>query len=391
MLPFALGLVWQLNRFLRYFFSQNNLSAALLLVIIDTTLLTQVIILTGELITVFFFFLAVNTVLYNKRLLLIFALIGLSLSSSRGMISCFIIGMFDIYLIIEREERKKIISKIFRLISYYLPAIVISVSFLLYHFLLRGWIGYDPLNSNWAGCYERVGIAGFIRNIFLVGWRLIDFGRLFLWIVAGYFLILILQKKLKIDRNIRLLLFLFVFSLIVSMPAMLIYKVLSSHRYIIPVFIVFATLVAYFILEKLPNKKLSKILYVILIIGLLSGNFWVYPDTIAKGWDATLAHVPYYKLRKEMIRYIDEQKIPFDKVGSDVPNLSKLKFVDLSTDERAFVVKDLRVNHYIFYSNVYNNFTDEEIKELKEKWIQVMEFKMLQVRVTLYKSPYNKE
>lgn len=307
------------------------------------------------------------------------------------MISCFIIGMLDIFIIIERDGWKKIILKTFHLVSYYVPAIVLSVGFLLYHFIQRGWIGYDPLNSLWAGCYERVGLAGLIRNIFIVGWRLVDFGRLFLWIVAGYFLILIVQKKLAIDRNIKLLFFLFAFTLTANLPPMLIYKVLSSHRYIIPVYIVFATLVAYLLLEKMANKKLSKILYAFLIIGMLSGNFWVYPDTIAKGWDATLAHWPYYKLRKEMISYIDKQKIPFAKVGSDVPNLSRLKYVDLSNDERAFVVKDLRVNQYVFYSNIYNNFTDEEIKELKEKWLLIREFKMIQVRVTLYKNPSIKE
>jgi len=388
MLPFALGLVWQLYKFLRFFFSPKTIFGALLLVIIDTSLLTQIVILTGDLITIFFFFLSVNCLLYKKRTLLIFALIGLGISSSRGMLACFIVGFFDIYLLIDEMGWKKFIANILSSFLYYIPAIVIVVSYFLYHYIQRGWIAYDPINSNWAGCYERVGINGFIRNIFIVGWRFVDFGRLFLWIIAGYFLIRFLQKKLVLDRNIRILLFLFLISLLVSLPSMLIYKVLSSHRYIIPEFIVFATLVSYLVLEKLPNKKLSRILYVFLLAGLLSGNFWVYPDTFAKGWDATLAHIPYYKLRREMIRYIDEKNIPFSEIGSEVPNVSKLKFIDLSKDDRAFSVKDFKLNEYIFYSNIYNEFTDQELQELKEKWMVVKEFKMLQVRVTLYKSPY---
>jgi hypothetical protein len=391
MLPFALGLVWQFYRFLRYFFHANTILAALLLVIIDTSILTQVIILTGDLLILFFFFLSINSVLYNKRQLLLFVLIGLGLSSSRGIISCSIIGLFDIYLLIEKEGWKKLIPKTISIIPYYIPALFAIIGYLLYHYIHMGWIGYDPVSSNWAGCFEPVNFKGFFRNIFVLAWRLADFGRLFLWMVAGYFLILTIRKKFQGDRNIKMLLALFIISLFVYAPTMLIYKALASHRYLLPVYVVFATLVAYLILEKLTNDKLRKSLYIVLILGLLSGNFWVYPDSIAKGWDASLAHIPYYKLRKEMIRYIDEQEIPFNKVGSEVPNVTQLKFVDLSTDERFFPKKDFRIHEYIFYSNVYNMFTDEELKELKEKWIPVNEFRMLQVRVTLYKRPYYKE
>jgi hypothetical protein len=389
MLPFALGLIWQLYRFLRFFFNSNKIPAALLLVIIDTSLLTQVIILTGDLLTVFLFFLAINSVLYSNRRLLMPALIGLSLSSTRGLLSCLIIGLFDIWFITEKEGLKMIFSKSKTLLLFYIPAIILCGSYYLYHYFQRGWMAYDPINSNWAGCYEKVGPMRFIRNIVVVGWRIIDFGRLFLWLVSGYFLILLFQKKLKIDRNIRILVTLFVLCSIVSLPSMLFYKVLSSHRYILPLFIIFAVLVAYLVLEKLSDKKLRASLYILLITGLISGNFWVYPDKTAKGWDATLAHIPYYRLRKEMIRYIDSQKIPFSEIGSAVPNLSELKFIDLSDDQRAFPLKDLKLNRYIFYSNIINDFTDAEIKELKQKWTPVKEFKLLQVRVTLYKSPYN--
>ncbi len=358
MLPFALGMVWQFYRFLSYFFKSAFVNAVLLLIILDTTLLTQVIVLTGDLITVFFFFLSVNTILYNRRGLLTIALVGLSLSSSRGMMLFVAMGMFDFYLLIEQRGLTNIIRRSASIFSYYLPAIIFTSWFLLYHYYKRGWIGYDPVNSKWAGCYTIVGLNGFIRNIIIVVWRMVDFGRLFLWIIGAYLLILILQKKIELDRNQKLLFAIFLISLIVSLPPMLIYKVMASHRYLLPVFIVFTALIAYPVLEKLPNKKLSKILYFVILLGLVSGNFWIYPDNIAKGWDATLAHVPYYKLRKDMIHFIDDQKIPFSKVGTEVPNISELKYIDLSNDERAFSSKDFEHNEYIFYSNIYNMFTN---------------------------------
>ena len=120
---------------------------------------------------------------------------------------------------------------------------------------------------------------------------------------------------------------------------------------------------------------------------MISGNFWIYPDKIAKGWDATIAHIPYYQLRKKMMNYIENKGISFNDVGSEVPNTAAIKYIDLSNDDRQFPLKDFETHRYIFYSNIYNMFTDEEIDELKNSWIVEKEYKCLQVYVRLYKKP----
>ncbi|MBA7591807.1 hypothetical protein ES708_33974 [subsurface metagenome] len=88
-----------------------------------------------------------------------------------------------------------------------------------------------------------------------------------------------------------------------------------------------------------------------------------------------------------MINYIEMKKMPFDKIGTEVPNASPLKYIDLSEDERFFTKKNLENCEYIFYSNIYNMFTDDFLQELKNEWTIVEEYKLLQVRVTLYKNP----
>ena len=387
MLPFALGLVWQSYRFLRYFIKSDFVYLALILTLIDTSILTQVIILTGDLLTLFFFFLCINSILSNRKWLLIIGSIGLGISSSRGMISCMIIVIFHFYYIIEQKGWRSIITNLFSILALYIPSIILSGGFLVYHFIKTGWIGYDPVDSNWAGCFEYINFSGFIRNIIIVIWRLIDFGRIFIWLAAGYFLYLLGKRIISIDKNIKLLSFLFIISMMIYSPAMLIYKVLNGHRYILPVFIIFSALVAYILFEKLSDKRLKYRIFFILLIGLISGNFWVYPDNIAKGWDATLAHIPYYKIRGQMIRYIEDKNIPFECVGSEVPNITKNKYIELNDDDRSFKLKDLNTDKYIFYSNIYNTFTDSEIEVLKEKWIPVKEFRLLQVYVKLYKNP----
>ncbi|MBN2350873.1 MAG: hypothetical protein JXJ22_18695 [Bacteroidales bacterium] len=389
MLPFALGITWQMYRFLKFLFQESDwIYTALLLILLDTSLLTQMVVVSGDLILVFFFFLSLNSILSQKKFILALSMVGLGLISMRGMLSCAIIGIFHLYYTFLFKKDKLNFSNLTEIIISYIPAFVLSLAYLIYHYSVRGWITFDPEDSNWAGCYERVDINGFIRNIFILIWRLVDFGRLGLWLIGFYFLIKFFHNKIMPDRNIKLLLVLFLISLVVYSPGMLFYKVLSAHRYILPVYMIFGALISYLIFNTGLPAKTMKILFYFALIVLLSGNFWVYPDHIAKGWDATLAHLPYYSLRNKMISYIDEHHIPISEIGSDTPNNSEFKYIDLKGDERAFPKKDLQAQKYIFYSNILNGFTDEELKKLKNSWQVVQQYRFLQVRVTLYKNPY---
>ena len=76
-----------------------------------------------------------------------------------------------------------------------------------------------------------------------------------------------------------------------------------------------------YLLCHIPNRFFRRFTYGFMLLGLLTGHFWIYPDPVAKGWDATLAHVPYFGLRREAITYLDNKGIPLETVGSDYPNL----------------------------------------------------------------------
>ena len=143
----------------------------------------------------------------------------------------------------------------------------------------------------------------------------------------------------------------------------------------------------FYLLTLLPNRNLRRILYGFMLAGLVTGHFWVYPDGVAKGWDASLAHLPYFNLRHEAIQYLNDRKIPLEKVGSDYPNLSPLSQTDLLPDNRSFKPKDLQTDEFVLYSNVFNGFTDEEIKELKTRWQPVESWKRGQVYLVLYRRP----
>jgi hypothetical protein len=120
---------------------------------------------------------------------------------------------------------------------------------------------------------------------------------------------------------------------------------------------------------------------------LISGNAWIYPERISQGWDSSLAHLPYYKARNQMINYIKQKNLPLSDIGTAFPNTALFKYIDLTEEEVGFAEKDLKKNTYIFYSNIMNDFTDAERNELKNTWYVEKEFHYLHIKVILYKKP----
>lgn len=386
MLPFIIGLTYQLYVFMKFIFRDEKfIILTLILIVVDTTVLSQLVVVSSDLILLFFFFLSVNSILRKKRNLLFISLTGLSLIHTRGVMTCLIVLVFDYYYF-KTQYQENYFRSFLKVILQYIPAFVIYLAYLIYHYITTGW-NFKHDASAWAGCFEIVDFTGFLRNIVIVIWRLVDFGRLFFWICGLYFLILFLKKKFQSDESIKMLIILTILALAVNLPTMLIYKVLAGHRYLMIVSILLTITVSYILFEKNHNKKLIPYIYLLLLSGLISGYFWIYPDKVAKGWDATIAHMPYYHLRTKMIDYIDTEGIPFNEVGSEVPNITEHKFVDLSNDNRSFPLKDLNRHKYIFYSNIFNMFSDEEIDILKDEWIIEKEFRCLNVYVRLYRNP----
>lgn len=388
MLPFALGLIYQLQRFLGFLSPDKRfINFSLILLLTDTVLLSQIVVVSNDLILIFLFFLSLNAIVYNKRNRLYYIILVLSLSHLRGVIACLIVFVFDIsYAHLKAKDTGNILRKSFVIIPQYLPAVLIFLAYQIFHYIQTGWI-MTHKSSPWAGCFEVVNMRGFLFNTGILLWRLVDFGRVFFWIILIFALAGLLRRKTHIDTNIRLLNILIITSALLLFPEMLIYKVLSSHRYLLPLLLSVTILTTYILFVKSGRPHLAKAVFMILLISMVSGYFWIYPDKIAKGWDSTIAHLPYHHVRKQMIAYIEKEHIPFSEIGSDVPNISPQKYLDLTGDERQFHLKDLDKDRFVFYSNIFNMFTDKEIDDLKNQWTLVKEYRCIQVKAQLYKRP----
>lgn len=390
MLPFVLGAVYQTRKLTDFLFSTRYNWLISCLLLIDAAILTQFTLVSPDVWILFFFIMALNALFRQKPFFLAAALTGLTLTSMRGMMlvaALFIAGWITRMIIRPDKSVSTVrISRDYFVKAFpaYLPAFLVALTYFSLHYLRTGWIGYHA-DMPWAVHFERVNASGFFRNCVILGWRLADNGRITLWVILIYLTIKMIHLKIKPDRQaVRLIILTLTILLTLSYPA-LTYRNLAGHRYLIPVyFLVTLTTVCHLI--RLPAIKGRKLILIITGLTLLSGNFWVYPDRIAKGWDAMLAYLPYQQLRKEMIVFIDRQNIGYTDVGTDFPNNIPFKFIDLNGDTRSFgsIENGMDSFRYIFYSNVFNGFSDTELKALRTDWKVLKATHKGQVKVILY-------
>lgn len=382
MLPFVLGIIWQLHKTVKNHLKIEHAGLALLLVLLDPTLLSQITLITPDIPLVFFFLLGLNSVIANKRNVLSISVFFLFLTSMRGMMISFCLFIIDCYYHLNfKNSLKNIFYSLVKKSLIYIPSLLLFILFSVYHYLEKGWIGYHD-ESPWAECFKTVDIKGFFFNIGIFSWRLLDFGKVGIWLIFSI-LFIKYRKEIFKDKGTKSLLFIFTCFLLILPLNMLWAKNLLAHRYLLPIFLLFSLLSAKILFSTYTHLKLKRAFVLIWLFSILSGHFWVYPEKLSQGWDATLGHLPYYKLRKQAIQYIDKQEIDIEKVHSFFPNLPTIDAIDLNKDYRSF--KQYNENaQYVLYSNVYN-VSDEAYDALTSKYDPIKEFKHSTVYVIIYK------
>jgi len=386
-LPFLIGIVWGYYHLASQFFKGNWLWMSLPLLLLEPTLLAQATMISPDIPLTCFFIIALSGMTNRRNILQTVAMCGLPLLSTRGIMTLGVVFLAEAgYLWFDRNRKFSL-----KFCWKYLPAGLLAISWLAFHYVQTGWISYNQESMPWAASFQSAGLFGFIKNMTILGWRMLDFGRVALWITLGILAFWVFTKRLPIDQPYKQLIAVWLAPLIVFVPVLARYSGLLQHRYLIQVFVLTGILVLYG-LSRCPFKKLAKAIYTLLIIALISGHFWVYPDKIAQGWDSSLAHVPYFKLRQEMIDFIQQNNIPPNQVITGTPNQFPLKETDLTDDLWHFtnsddIPKEQRNSApFVFYSNVFNDIPDSFYDELHTNWEVVKTLESGGIRVTLFRN-----
>lgn len=388
MLPFVLGIVGLLFPVGRHFGGNRGWAFPLLALALPP-LSGQLVLVSPDVVLAFGFLLGLFGVLYQKDWALALGALLLAAVSTRGMMTVVILFLFELYLrfsMLNRAANKPMtyLYSVLKTLPPYLPSGLLALAFLLYHYLEKGWIGYHA-GSEWAPSFARVGLGGLLKNGLVLGWRLADYGMVFSWVALG----LVIWRKPTTFRHpkVQSALWLAGISLVLLTPTFLLYSGLQQHRYLLPLLLAALLLAFSAIAQSSWNRIWKDRLFALLFTGLLTGHFWVYPDHIAQSWDTTLAHLPYYRLKDQMIAYLDEQGIPLETVGAAFPETGPQYFKDLSGRASGFAPKDLSKQRYILYSNVMNDFSDGELEQLQSGWTVLKQLERGGVELVLFGKP----
>lgn len=360
----CIGIVFQLKLLSTILFPKNEFWI-MLIILSDATFLAQSSLVSPDIWVVFFFLMTLNGVLKNQKWLIIFGNMGLCIISTRGAMLGLSITTFHFY-----NSNFKLKTMV-----YFLPGFLLVFAFQGSHFLAKGWILYHQY-SPWVLSFEKTNLSGFFRNIILLGWRLCDNGRVLNMILLFIFVINYRKSILK-NPIFVLLICVGVFTVF----PLLQYKNLLGHRYLLP----FIFVVNFFIFQYLLQKISNKFIITMIFLFQLSGNFWVYPDRISKGWDATLAYYPYSFLLKEAEKFRIDNSISKQKISTAFPLNMQKKYYELSNDTTKYTdFKSLKSSEYVLYSNILNGFSDEQLDSLKTYFNPIYKTNFLQVKVILY-------
>ncbi len=374
MLPFLFGIVWALFKL----GERWGAGAWLLpLVLLDPVLAGQMAGISPDVALACFFLVAVESIFSDRKWLLATAVLGLCLISMRGMITA--AALLSWVLLIEWQQYPKgfraIVSVGIQRSIPFFPGFFMAILFLAWHRSATGWIGHHP-DSPWQQAFQTVGWPGFLKNIAVLGWRWLDFGRVGEWLFVAVSLWYFKGKTLS--PKLLCLLFCLIFWL---SPTTLIYQNLSAHRYFLPAFLGFHLFV-FHLSREVPHRALVRSL---LIAMLALGNLWQYPVGIAMGWDATLAHLPYHDLRHKAIDFLKQKKIPLERVGTAFPNLNTLENTDLNGDTSCFAAINWKENDYILWSNVFNDFSKADLEDLEKNWSKELDLENYGVSIRIYR------
>jgi hypothetical protein len=378
MTPFIYGSFVQLFKFISFYLKNRNYQLlAFFLVFVDPSLSTQYVLVNPEIIIVFFFFLALNGILYNRQVAKFIGFFFLSIITFRSMMLFAGLFVFDILnsLFIENRKIKKILS--IRFIVFYFLASLPGLVYVAWRLLTKGWLQTHP-DSPWASLWHFATPKIFLKNCLVLVREYLDVGRIFIFIFLIISILLYGKKIFKLKKNKQLFL-ISISSVIFVIIVSLIATNTFGHRYFIVSYITFIFLTFKIVIEFFKNRKT---IILILFLGLVSGNLWIYPRHISQGWDATLAHVPYHSLRSKAIGYLNSKKINLESIASFFPNATKLDDVDLREDKRSFLDFTGK-EEYVFYSTVYN-LSDEEIKLLDNNYRILKEFNKFNINITIY-------
>jgi len=381
-LPLLITTAWFYLKVASYFLSNDNLWIATVLLLLEPTYLAQSTMASIDALVVMGFMGGLYSIIYNKKWLLVLLSILLAMTSVRGVVLVFV--LFVNQLVFQYYQHQKIHTKL--ILPYLIPASFFII-WILIHYKQTGYLLVRE-DSPWATHHQLAGFKQMLNNLKYIVWMLLDFGRLFLHLPLFLLVIFIIWKRKSFHTKTKILLHWCIWPLLLLTIILCIRTNPILHRYFMVYFLLISILAVCFFTKHLKKKQFNFI-FILVFVGLISGHFWIYPDRITQGWDASLAHLPYFKLRSEMMDYINQENINYNEVATGFPMYNSYYHTNLIKNKNQFNPlhkRKLLESNYIIYTNVCNDFSVADMQLLNsEKFSLEKTMKAYGIKMQLYR------
>jgi 4-amino-4-deoxy-L-arabinose transferase-like glycosyltransferase len=379
----AVLLIYNSWKLISFLFPKKYVGWAILVLLLEPTVLSQFVIASPDFILFTAFVISLRGILERKSILLGIGIFFLCCINMRGVFVGIMLFFANFYFDYAHSGRKYSLKSFGKTLVPYLPTLFALITYFIYYLSQKGWFF---ANAEPTGHYAMPqDFQTIVAHLFAFIFRSVEYGRFIIWLLAFFLVFVLIKKKEKLsvtEKTLGLFVLLmnglyFLFIFISQMP--------FSPRYFMPQFFVLTILVLFFIIRYFDTKKI-KIAFAVILVFTLTGHCWIYPEKMAKPWDATLAHLPYYELRKECFNYIDSTNFNYDDLSAGFCLNDDRGFIELAHKGKVVGGIDMSKRYFI-YSNI-SNLEDKYIDQLKDTaiWMPVKSFNKGFVFITIYQN-----
>ena len=370
--------VWKL---VLRFFPKGQAGWVLSVVLLDAVVLSQFAIASPDFILFTAFVMALRGLLERKPWLQGVGIFFLCCVNMRGVfagVALFAAGYYYHYAASRERGWQNALKKA---LCPYWPTLAVLLAYFTYYFVQKGWFFTDSAYTEHYVLPESGLVV--VRHLFSFVLRLVENGHVVIWLLAVCCVLQWVKRRDGLTLQERTLAIFFLLLMGVYVLFVFISQMPFSPRYFMPQFFTLSILVCSYLGRHYAGKRL-KAIYVVVLLFVLTGHGWIYPEKMAKPWDATLAHLPYYALRQECFGYIEAEGIDYAEVSSGFCLYGDRGFAELQHWGKT-VSPALLSGEYVIYSNVCN-MSDEAIDTLHNPalWTPLRTFERWPVVITVY-------
>jgi hypothetical protein len=362
-IPFVVGVLYQLQVLCKRFLSDEKTLWVMLLTLIHPALAAQSIYFSGEVCFVFFALWMLNSIKDARASRMVLSSSLLCLLNLRALPLVLIVLLYFVFV---KKQRS----------AWYLSLSIIgAVVWMFIHYYASGWFFINPEN---VGHRTVLGFIGMMKNLFWCFIKLTDYGN----IIALIFISLFCFKRKAMPEPVVFLtlttIAVFAFCVPLSNPI--------GNRYFLLVYIL--SLPAFMYSISLFTKQKTAAACLVFVLLMIQSNRLTMPNKYGNAWDCNLQSLNYFDVRKELDNYVAEKHIsPKDVAAGFQVYFNDRYYLMNDSDKEYDLLSDTEMNEnpYIADSNICNNYNAQRTHYLEENYTLIKSFVKGGIYIKLYK------